>query len=103
MTVNKESTIDLIKKLSDQGVKVNVTAIYTIDQVKDTVNEALDPNVGGYVSVFAGRISDSWYDHMPIMEEAKNYVEGKRKNWIIMGFYKRSLQYIPSWSIRWIL
>lgn len=78
MTVNKESTIDLIKKLSDQGVKVNVTAIYTIDQVKDTVN-ALDPNVGGYVSVFAGRISDSGYDHMPIMEEAKKLCEGKGK------------------------
>lgn len=69
MTINKESTIDLIKKLSDENIKVNVTAIYSIEQVKATVN-ALNKNVKAYISVFAGRISDAGYDHMPIMREA---------------------------------
>ena len=78
MTVNKESTIPLIKKLSDEGVKVNVTALYSIDQIQETVN-ALNENVAGYVSVFAGRISDSGYDHVPIIKEAREICNSKPK------------------------
>lgn len=78
MTVNKESTIPLIKKLSDEGVKVNVTALYSIDQIQETVN-ALNENVAGYVSVFAGRISDSGYDHVPIIKAARGICNSKPK------------------------
>ena len=78
MTVNKESTIPLIKKLSDEGVKVNVTALYSIDQIKEAV-KALNENVSGYVSVFAGRISDSGYDHVPIIKEAREICNSKPK------------------------
>lgn len=78
MTIDRVSTIPLIKKLSDEGIKVNVTAIYTIEQVIDTVN-ALNENTPGYVSVFAGRISDSGYDHMPLMIEAKKVCMQKPK------------------------
>lgn len=78
MTVNKESTIPLIKKLSDEGVKVNVTALYSIDQIQETVN-ALNENVEGYVSVFAGRISDSGYDHVPIIKAAREICNSKPK------------------------
>lgn len=79
MTVDKKSTVGLIKRLSDEGVKVNVTAIYTLEQVAEAV-EALNENVGGYISVFAGRISDSGYDHMPIMQEAKKICIKKPKS-----------------------
>lgn len=78
MTVNKESTIGLIKKLSDEGVKVNVTAIYTVEQVDEAVG-ALNENVEGYISLFAGRISDSGYDHMPIMQKAREICNKKPK------------------------
>lgn len=78
MTVHRESTLPLIKKLSDEGVKVNVTALYSLEQIKGTV-EALNENVASYVSVFAGRISDAGYDHMPIMTEARSICNAKPK------------------------
>lgn len=62
-------TTDLIQKLSSDGVKLNVTAILTLSQVKRVVN-ALADGVGAYVSIFAGRIADTGVDPKPIMREA---------------------------------
>lgn len=78
MTINRESTKDLIKRLSDEGVKVNVTAIYTVEQVQEAVN-AVNENGYAYISVFAGRISDAGYDHMPIMKKAREICNQKSK------------------------
>jgi len=62
-------TYSLIKKLSDKGVKVNVTAIMTLEQVRDIVL-SLNQNVPSYVSVFAGRIADTGVDPVPLMSAA---------------------------------
>ena len=62
-------TYPLIKKLSDKGVKVNVTAIMTLEQVRDVVL-SLNQNVPSYVSVFAGRIADTGVDPVPLMSAA---------------------------------
>jgi transaldolase len=62
-----ESTAPLVKKLSQDGLKLNVTAILTLDQVK-TVAKALSPETPSIVSVFAGRIADTGVDPMPIMK-----------------------------------
>jgi transaldolase len=62
-------TYTLIKKLSDKGVKVNVTAIMTLEQVRDVVL-SLNQNVPSYVSVFAGRIADTGIDPVPLMSAA---------------------------------
>ena len=62
-------TYSLIKKLSDKGVKVNVTAIMTLEQVRDVVLN-LNQNVHSYVSVFAGRIADTGVDPVPLMSAA---------------------------------
>ena len=59
----------MIEKLSDQKIKLNVTAIMTLTQVQDVVT-ALDPNVPSYVSVFAGRIADTGHDPVPLMATA---------------------------------
>lgn len=63
-----KSSIPLIKKLSDAKIKVNVTAMMTVQQVKDTL-PALINSSGSYVSVFAGRIADAGIDPLPIMKE----------------------------------
>jgi len=65
-----ESAAPLIRKLSSEGMQLNVTAILTVEQVQ-TVAEALNPEVAAIVSVFAGRIADTGRDPMPIMREAK--------------------------------
>jgi transaldolase len=62
-------TYSLIKKLADGGVKVNVTAIMTLEQVRDVVL-SLNDNVPSYVSVFAGRIADTGVDPVPLMSAA---------------------------------
>jgi transaldolase len=62
-------TYSLVKKLAFQGVKVNVTAIMTLAQVRDVVL-SLNPEVASYVSVFAGRIADTGIDPLPLMSAA---------------------------------
>lgn len=68
-TSTGESTCPLIQKLSAKGIKLNVTAIFTIEQTQAVVNH-LTAGVPAIVSVFAGRIADTGVDPMPIMEEA---------------------------------
>ena len=64
-----ESSALLVRDLSMSGVKVNVTALLTIDQVVEAAN-ALEDGAPSYVSVFAGRIADTGVDPLPIMSEA---------------------------------
>jgi len=66
-----EPSYDLIRSLSKQGIKLNVTAIMTGEQVESVV-DALDADTPAVVSVFAGRIADTGIDPMPLM---RNYVE----------------------------
>lgn len=64
-----ESTVDLMKHLAAKGVKINATAIFTLEQVREVVG-ALKAGTPGIVSVFAGRIADTGVDPVPIMKEA---------------------------------
>ncbi|VHM48472.1 translaldolase [Streptococcus pyogenes] len=68
-TSTGESTCPLIQKLSAKGIKLNVTAIFTIEQTQAVVYH-LTAGVPAIVSVFAGRIADTGVDPMSIMEEA---------------------------------
>ncbi len=65
----RESCYNLVKKLVAQKVKLNITAIMTLTQVRDVVG-ILDPHVPVYVSVFAGRIADTGRDPVPLMAAA---------------------------------
>jgi len=70
----QEACYDLVKRLAAKEVKLNVTALMTLDQVKNVV-ASLDPNIPSYVSVFAGRIADTGYDPVPMMAEAVNILK----------------------------
>jgi transaldolase len=65
----REPAFDLIHRLAHAGVKVNVTAIMTLSQVRAVV-EALSGGAPSNVSVFAGRIADTGTDPVPLMKEA---------------------------------
>ncbi len=69
MTSTGQSTASLIKELSEKGIKLNVTAIFTIEQVKEVVKH-LTVGVPAYVSVFAGRVADTGVDPIPLMKES---------------------------------
>ena len=64
-----ESSIPLIHRLSQKGVNMNVTAVFTIRQVQETVDAFAD-GTHNYVSVFAGRIANAGIDPEPIMSVA---------------------------------
>lgn len=65
----QETCCALVKKLGVQKVKMNVTAIMTLTQVRDVV-AALNPIVPSYVSIFAGRVADTGRDPVPMMAAA---------------------------------
>jgi transaldolase len=64
-----ESTSDLVRALSQRGIKVNVTALLATEQVRE-VAAALSGGAPSCVSVFAGRIADTGVDPVPLMKEA---------------------------------
>lgn len=65
-----EPTALVIKELSQRGIKLNVTAIFTLNQVHEVVAN-LQSGVPSIVSVFAGRIADTGVDPIPLMIKAK--------------------------------
>ena len=74
----RESALPLIKELAAEGVKLNVTALLTREQVKG-VAAALNPEVPSVVSVFAGRIADTGVDPLPIMKDSLDMLQGQPK------------------------
>jgi transaldolase len=69
---------DLLRALSSEGVVLNVTAIFTLDQVR-AVADALDPATPAIVSVFAGRIADTGVDPIPHMLACKQILGSRPK------------------------
>jgi transaldolase len=73
-----ESAIPLIQELGREGVKLNITALLTLAQVRDTA-VALNPAVPSVVSVFAGRAADTGVDPMPMMRACATLLEDMPK------------------------
>src|SRR5436305_10878735 len=65
----RESALPLVRKLSQDGIALNVTALFTLEQVQGVV-DAVKGGAPCYVSVFAGRIADTGVDPLPIMAES---------------------------------
>jgi transaldolase len=65
----------LVRELSESGVKVNVTAVFTTAQV-ELVTAAVKDGAPSYISVFAGRIADAGIDPQPIMARAVDILLG---------------------------
>ena len=70
-TTHGESMAPLVRELSESGVKVNVTALFTTAQV-ELITGAVRDGAPSYLSVFAGRIADAGIDPVPIVARAVN-------------------------------
>jgi transaldolase len=68
-----DSTAPIIRNLSRAGVKLNITVIFTLDQVKSAA-AALSEEVSSYISIFAGRIADTGLNPLPMISEAVRLV-----------------------------
>lgn len=77
-----ESALPLLSSLSATGIKLNVTALFTTDQVEQ-VSRALAEAAPSYISVFAGRIADTGVDPLPIMRESRAIIEACKQQELI--------------------
>jgi transaldolase len=88
----------LVRRLAHRGVKVNVTAIMTLAQVRDAV-ASLSPETPGYVSVLAGRIADTGVDPVPIMAAAVQLLKPNPKAELIWASPREVLNIFQADSV----
>jgi transaldolase len=82
MNTQREFTGRAIETLSKEGVAVNVTAVFTLEQVR-RITERLAPETPAIVSVFAGRIADTGRDPVPHMAECVKILKDKPRSELI--------------------
>jgi transaldolase len=68
-TTRGDSSAQLVRRLAKRGVRQNVTALMTLNQV-EVITDALKDGPSAYISVFAGRIADTGRDPIPLMTDA---------------------------------
>jgi transaldolase len=93
-----QSSVPLIKELSSQGVKLNVTAILTLPQVID-VSQALAGGAPSFISVFAGRIADTGRDPLPLMAAAVEILRPNPQQELIWASPRELLNVFQAGSI----
>lgn len=70
-----DSSNAMIQSLAADGIKINVTAVMSLDQVEETA-KALSHGPSSFISVFAGRIADTGRDPIPLMQSALSLLSG---------------------------
>ena len=93
-------TTDIIEYLSNKGVKINVTAIMTIDQAKDA-SLAINENTDAIISVFAGRIADTLIDPSQIIKDISRYYTSDYVNIELLWASTRELLNIKQAKDSW--
>jgi transaldolase len=88
----------LIERLSKSGIKLNVTALLTLDQVK-RVTERLAAETPAIISVFAGRIADTGLDPVPLMAEAVRIMKAKPRAELIWASPRELLNIFQADSV----
>lgn len=89
----------LICRLSSHGIKLNVTALMTLDQV-DEVSRAMSACPAGFISMFAGRIADTGRDPVPIMREAVEILNDRANLQLIWASPREVLNIFQADAIR---
>jgi transaldolase len=97
-TAAGESLVGVIRELSEDGVKVNITALFTAGQV-ERVTEAVWNGAPSYQSVFAGRIADAGRDPLPILVEALAIMRSAPQSEMIWASPREVLNLVQADSI----
>ena len=85
-------TGELIKKLNKKKIKLNITAVYTIEQVKK-INRCLDNKTKSIISIFSGRMADVGKDPVPIIKKAVQMTKAKNKVEILWASTREPYNY----------
>ena len=84
----------LIKKLSKKGIKLNITAVYTIKQVRNILNNIGKSKV--IISIFAGRMADAGKDPVPIIKKATKMSIKKKNVEILWASTREAYNYLQA-------
>jgi transaldolase len=90
-----ESSLSLIRKLSQDGLSLNITAILPIEQVEGVIN-VIDDDTPIIISVFAGRIADTGRDPIPYMKQAVKIVKRKKNAELLWASSRELLNLIQA-------
>ena len=88
-------TGQLIKKLNKKKIKLNITAVYTVAQVKK-INRCLDNKTKSIISIFSGRMADVGKDPVPIIKKAAQMTRSKNKVEILWASTREPYNYIQA-------
>ena len=85
----------VIKTLSQKGIKLNITAVYTVNQVKKILKN-INKNSKTIISIFSGRMSDVGKDPVPIIKESVRLTKKMKKVEILWASTREAYNYIQA-------
>ena len=85
----------VIKKLSNKKIKLNITAVYTVSQVRKIIKQ-IDKNSKTIISIFAGRMSDVGKDPLPIIKKSVNLTRKMKNVEILWASTREAYNYLQA-------
>ena len=85
----------IIKRLSDKGLKLNITAVYTVNQVKKII-KCLNKNSHTIISIFSGRMADVGKDPVPIIQKSVKITKKMKKIKILWASTREAYNYMQA-------
>tara|TARA_B100001559_G_C16293267_1_gene526142 strand:- start:55 stop:753 length:699 start_codon:yes stop_codon:yes gene_type:complete len=89
----------VIKKLSDEGIKLNITAVYTFEQTKK-IYKKLNKKTKSIISIFAGRMSDNGKDPLPILKKSIFLTKKNKNIEILWASTREAYNYIQAKQLK---
>ena len=89
----------VIKELSDKGIKLNITAVYTFEQTKK-IYKNLNKNTKSIISIFAGRMADKGKDPLPIFKKSISLTKKNKKIEILWASTREAYNYLQAKQLK---
>ena len=89
----------IIKELSDKGIKLNITAVYTFEQTQK-IYKNLNKKTKSIISIFAGRMSDKGKDPIPIFKKSINLTKKNKNIEILWASTREAYNYIQARQLK---
>ena len=89
----------VIKELSDKGIKLNITAVYTYEQTKK-IYKNLNKKTKSIISIFAGRMADKGKDPLPIFKKSISLTKKNKNIEILWASTREAYNYIQAKQLK---
>jgi len=89
----------VIKELSDKGIKLNITAVYTHEQTKK-IYKSLNKKTKSIISIFAGRMADKGKDPLPIFKKSISLTKKNKNIEILWASTREAYNYIQAKQLK---